>query len=265
MDETLDGQHTGRYRLDQLYRAEKIYLGTKFQIVLAAVLGLKEGAQLDFSIAGHDVDMVFTQGANWAIPPEALGHVCVLVQLDERRSDWSIGLLTVDEQLLQGARNRGGMQSLSRAGREAVRWLFRKAPLPDNTLHGLAAEDVAAIMSYRRASERVGQLLRTAQHRRIGPSAVATVAMQPDSLKRLRDLRPILAREGIATFSRLHAESARALGLPAPEGHEVVTARLASLGEDEPEAPYIELEGRRWALARPGDPVEPVPALRSGP
>ncbi|WP_282202113.1 NaeI family type II restriction endonuclease [Kitasatospora fiedleri] len=259
MDEILDGQHTGRYQLSQLHRSEKSYLGTKVEIVLANALGLEPGEQMDLSVAGCEVDLKFTMGRHWLFGAEQVGQVCLLLQLDEARSEWSAGLLLVEEDLLLPGANRDGKRPLSRPGRESIQWLFHRMALPHNTLLGLAPGQVAAILSYRSAQERVVELLRTAQHRRINPASMATVAMQPDYMKRVRDVRPRLAQEGIVVLTRHHQQSALALGLPVPEGGEVVTARLAPIGEGEPDAGSIELDGSRWALARPGDPVVPLP------
>jgi hypothetical protein len=43
----LDGQHTGRYRWDQLHNTEKTHAGTLVEIALACSLRLADGATLD--------------------------------------------------------------------------------------------------------------------------------------------------------------------------------------------------------------------------
>lgn len=68
----LDGQHTGRFRWDQLYKTEKAHAGTLIEINLQREFGFGDGLEMDYRIAGIDVDCKFSQtrGA-WMIPPEA--------------------------------------------------------------------------------------------------------------------------------------------------------------------------------------------------
>ncbi|MFJ9518651.1 NaeI family type II restriction endonuclease [Kitasatospora sp. NPDC101801] len=260
VDEMLDGQRTGRYDIGQLHKTEKTHLRTKVETVLSSALGLEPGKQMDLSIADHEVDLKFSLTGNWMIPAESVGHICLLVTLDDARSEWSAGLLLAEDHLLTRGGNKDGKRGVSRVGREAIRWLFRKAPLPRNTLLALPREDITAIMSHRSAQQRVNELFRRAQRVRVSSTAVATVAMQGDPMKRLRDARAMLAREGIAALTWQQGWSAQALGLPVPRSGEAVAARLAPLRDDETDTPFIELEGQRWAVARPGDPVAPLPA-----
>jgi len=47
LDMLLDGQHTGRYRWDQLHKTEKTHAGTLVEIGLARALHLADGTALD--------------------------------------------------------------------------------------------------------------------------------------------------------------------------------------------------------------------------
>ena len=51
-----------------------------------------------------------------------------------------------------------------------------------------------------------------------------------------------------------------ALGLPAPSKGEFISARVIPARSDRP-GPVAVIDGRPWALARPGDPVTPAPAV----
>lgn len=73
-DMLLDGQHTGRYRWDQLYKTEKTHFGTLVEIHLQREFRFSDGLRMDFAICGIDVDCKYSQKlAEWMIPPEALG------------------------------------------------------------------------------------------------------------------------------------------------------------------------------------------------
>ena len=72
----LDGQHTGRYRWDQLYKTEKTHFGTLVEINLQRAFGFADGQSMDFAIRGIDVDCKYSQSrGDWMIPPEAMGQL----------------------------------------------------------------------------------------------------------------------------------------------------------------------------------------------
>lgn len=269
IDMLLDGQHTGRYRWDQLHKTEKTYAGTLVEINLQREFGFADGAALDYSIGGADVDCKFSQRlGGWMIPPEAAGQLLLLVWASDEESRWCAGLVRAGEQNLRPAANRDLKRGLSETGMGSVRWLFRGAPLAENALLHLPPRTVAAILGAPSGQHRVNELFRRAQGRRITRAVVATAARQDDYMKRVRaggGARDQLRGEGIVIFGdyRSHREAAAALGLPPPGPGEFVSARLVPLsmrngacGE-----PAVRLQGADWVVAEPGDPVTPAPRL----
>ena len=100
-DQLYDGHHTGRYRIDQLRKTEKTHCGTPVEINLHREFELADGVVLDCRIAGHEVDCKFSLSEfGWMIPPEAIGHLCLLVWADEQIAKWSAGLFRVSAELL---------------------------------------------------------------------------------------------------------------------------------------------------------------------
>jgi hypothetical protein len=93
-------------------------------------------------------------------------------------------------------------------------------------------------------------------------SAVETVAQQIDSSKRVREAREQLRDEGIVILGHYHPqpEIAAALGLPSPRAGTFVSHRLAPMEAGEL-GTGAEIDGGRWRLAVPGDPVTMAPAL----
>src|ERR1700677_430595 len=88
-DMLLDGQHTGRYRWDQLYKTEKTHFGTLVEINLQREFGFADGAAMDFAIQGVDVDCKYAQNiAEWMIPPEAMGHVILGLWASDDLGKW---------------------------------------------------------------------------------------------------------------------------------------------------------------------------------
>nr|WP_280415019.1 NaeI family type II restriction endonuclease [Nocardia carnea] len=160
------------------------------------------------------------------VPPETLGCITLGVTADDKSSIWSAGLIRIQPQLLNQGSNRDGNRTLSGAGRDAIHWLHRDQPLPENVLMHLSAFDTDAIFSAANGQQRVSELLRRAQRRLISRTAVATVAMQDDAMKRVRQARPKLAEEGTLILlgsSSRDVETASRLGIPVPARGRLVT------------------------------------------
>ena len=271
LDMLLDGQHTGRYRWDQLHKTEKTHAGTLVEIALARSLRLADGAALDYTIAGADVDCKFSHRmGGWMIPPEADGQLMLLVQASDEDGTWSAGLVRAVEENLRPAGNRDGKRALNDRGRAAVRWLHARAPLQENVLIRLPDRDVDAIFAAGSGQQRVNELFRRAQRMRVSRTVVATVAMQDDYMKRVRGgggARDQLRAEGIVIFGDYAGDQvlAAALGLPRPGPGEFVSARLVPRSPAEPgDRVYvrsIRLAGADWLLAAAADPAAAAPAL----
>jgi hypothetical protein len=277
LDMLLDGQHTGRYRWDQLHKTEKTHAGTLVEIALARALRLADGTALDYTIAGADVDCKFSHRmGGWMIPPEADGKLLLLVQASDEDGTWSAGLLRAAEENLRPAGNRDLKRALNDRGRAAVCWLHARAPLQENALIKLPGPDVAAVFAFPSGQQRVNELFRRAQRMRVSRTVVATVARQDDYMKRVRDgggARDQLRAEGIVIFGDYAGDQvlAGALGLPRPGPGEFVSARLArrpGVPPDEAGRRYyagsIRLDGADWVLASLADPAGPAPGLPRG-
>jgi hypothetical protein len=270
LDMLLDGQHTGRFRWDQLHKTEKTHAGTLVEINLQRALKLDDGDCLDYSIANCDVDCKFSHRmGGWMIPPEAVGKLLLLVQASDDEGTWSAGLVRASEHRLSSAGNRDLKRSLNDEGRGVVLWLHARAPLQENALLRLTERAVVSVFAPASGQQRVNELFRRAQGMRVSRTVVATVAMQDDFMKRVRDgggARDQLRGEGIVIFGDYAGDQtlAVALGLPRPGPGEFVSARLTRLaarGELRPDARYIRLDGADWALAGPDDPLESAPPL----
>jgi hypothetical protein len=266
-DLLLDGQHTGRYRWDQLHKTEKTHAGTLVEIGIQRRLGLADGTTLDYLVAGAEVDCKFShRNGGWMIPPEAEGRLLLLVQASDEEGTWSAGLIRAGEEYLRQAGNRDLKRTLNDAGRGAIEWLSRDAPLPDNALLRLPERDVTAIFGWPKGQQRVNELFRRALGRRISRVVVATVARQDDPMKRVRDnggARDQLRGEGIVIFGdyAAHQTLACALGLPSPGPGEFVSARLARRTQAHGAARHVRLDGADWVIAPATEAAGPAPRL----
>lgn len=267
LDQLYDGQHTGRYRWDQLFKTEKTHCGTLVEINMQREFRFADGGILDFRISGHEVDCKYSQSfGGWMIPKEAHGQLCLVVTADDVKSRWSAGVVRARPEWLNLGENRDAKVTLKAEFRDQhVQWLHREAALPPNILLSLPSQDVAAVFKSRSGQQRVDELFRRAQGRRIGRGVVATVAQQSDYMKRVRGnggSRSRLAPEGILLLgdSRAHRVIAVSLGLPLPEKGETVSVRVVEadpLGQDR----TVLISGRHWRVARPEDPVTSAPQL----
>jgi len=188
LDQLYDGQRTGRYRPDQLYKTEKTHCGTLVEINLQREFKFQDGIDLDYQIAGVDVDCKFSQTLNgWMIPPEARRKLCLVVWAEDTATPhWSMGLVRVTDDRLNNGSNRDAKSTLNAAGRKAIVWLFQERPLPSNVLLQLDRPTVDRIMSLKSGQKRINELFRMALCRIVSRTVIATVAQQDDYMKRIR-------------------------------------------------------------------------------
>ncbi len=268
-DQIYNGQRTGRYRWEQLYKTEKTHFGTLVEINLCREFGFEDGILLDYKIAGAEVDCKYSQDlGGWMIPPEAQNQICILVSaIDNDTPKWNMGLVRASAIYLSTSSNRDSKTKLNKAGREAIVWLFKDVPLPPNVLLQIDKEIVERIMSLRGerlGQKRINELLRNAFGMIIGRAAIATVGQQHDYMKRLRangGARTTLKPEGIIVLGQYesHAAIARAFGIPVPGDGDTVSVRVALATKDEEGA--VKIDDRFWRVAQQGDKIVPAPDL----
>ncbi|MFG2195770.1 NaeI family type II restriction endonuclease [Streptomyces sp. NPDC048639] len=279
IDEVLDGQRTGRFDLyittgvGRVEKTEKTYLGTKVEIVARAEFELGYGDPMDYSIDGSNVDAKFTMGTNWAIPQEALGHICLLLQANDRKGFFRVGLLRITTDVLNPGSNKDGKKGISSAGRKQIRWIIQEGKLPPNFLLALKEESPEKLDAIWRASDgyrgsgnggqlRTNELFRLLPGRLIDRTTVVTVATQQDGLKRARDARGHLRPEGFIILGHLKPtpQIANDLGLPIPRKGSFVSAKLTLLQEGDDRRSTV-IEGLRYGLWTEGDLCVEAPLI----
>ncbi|MCF7764257.1 MAG: NaeI family type II restriction endonuclease [Verrucomicrobia bacterium] len=266
LDQLYDGQRTGRYAWNQLFKTEKTHCGTLVEINLHREFKFEDGESMDYKIAGVDVDCKYSQRiGGWMIPPEAIGHLCLVISAEDTKDPkWSMGLVRTTPSLLNLGNNRDRKATLNEEGRNTITWLFKEMPLPPNALLQLDVKAVDRIMSMTSGQKRVNELFRTALAMRISRAVVATVAQQDDYMKRVRSnggARTCLKAEGIIILGQYksHAAVARALGAPEPGPGESVSVRVALVKASGDGVARI--DGRLWKIADASDPVVAAPNL----
>lgn len=264
LDQLYDGQHTGRYRWDQLHKTEKTHCGTLVEINLQRDFQFLDGVKLDFTVAGHEVDCKYSQDfGKWMIPNEAHDELCLVVTASDTASTWSAGVVRMSPEHLGAGRNRDGKTNLNQEGRGAIEWLHRDAPLPPNVLLALPPEILGLIFASRSGQKRINELFRNVQEQRITRGVIATVAQQDDYMKRVREnggARSALRAEGIVILGEYGAHQAIAakLGVPVPLRGECVSVRLAPAVNG---TNSVLIDGAWWRRAIDGDPPELAPLL----
>jgi Restriction endonuclease NaeI len=277
LDQLYDGQHTGRWSFDQLHKTEKTHMGTLVEINLHREFGFADGRVTDYKIAQAEVDCKYSMiFGGWELPPEAMGHICLLVTARDSDSTWAAGLLRIREALLRARTNRDAKRQLAAASRSGIRSLW-----PD---HGRLEENLFLhidprvrdrifgarnSLGQRNGQARTNELFRLVQHRIIRRAELATVAQQDDFMKRARGnggARSHLRAEGILVLGHQDNDPlvAAALGLDTPRKGEFISARVtpARPGRSDP---FAHVDGAAWALAREDDPVVSAPVIpRSG-
>lgn len=269
IDQLLNGEVTGRYDWKTLFKTEKTHAGTLVEINFQREFRFADGEAMDYRIAGIDVDCKYSQQfGGWMIPPEAVGHLCLLAWADDYKSLWSIGLVRIRDEWLNTGNNRDLKLTIKAEHRDKIQWLWRDEDLPENVLLHMGAADRDAVFAASSGQRRLNELFRRVQKRRIGRNVVRTVAQQKDYMKRVRGnggSRSALRAEGILIMGDYasHREIAGQLGLPLPGDGEFVSARVTLARPHHEDSPRVSLDGKQWVIAQPDDPVEPAPALPS--
>ncbi|MFE5843961.1 NaeI family type II restriction endonuclease [Streptomyces niveus] len=267
IDQLLNGEVTGRYDWKTLFKTEKTHAGTIVEINLQREFKFDDGVAMDYRIAGSDVDCKYSQQfGGWMIPPEARGHLCLLVWADDYKSRWSAGLLRIEDKWLNLGNNRDMKLTVKAEHRDKIAWLWRDAELPVNVLLHMNPRDRDAVFAHSSGQTRLNELFRLAERRRIGRNVVRTVAQQKDYMKRVRGnggARSALRTEGFVIMGDYasHQKIARQLGLPAPGEGEFVSARVIQAKPHHTARPRVFLDDAWWVLAESGDPKEEGPLL----
>ena len=257
IDAQLDGLHTGRFRWDQLSRAERVSFPGRVRSWIGREFEFADGTTLDFELDGVEFDCLFSTSKEWLIPPEVVGQLCLLVFADDQRSQWSIGVVRIAPEML-GSANRDGKKRLTRQGREAVHWIHDNAPLPPNLLLQLPDDQVEAIFTPRGAAARVAELFRRVQGVQIDSTTLETVTMTENFHRRVRDALPVLRTGGVLVLNASMGHIARDLGLPVPDNGQLVSVRVTPATDDDT-ALTTTIDGQRWRLAYESDPVVTAP------
>ncbi|MFD9563646.1 NaeI family type II restriction endonuclease [Streptomyces sp. NPDC059994] len=267
IDQLLNGEVTGRYDWKTLFKTEKTHAGTVVEINLQREFKFDDGIDMDYRIAGTDVDCKYSQAfGGWMIPPEAMGHLCLLVWADDCKSRWSAGLLRIEPEWLNKGNNRDLKLTVKAEHRNKILWLWHEAELPENILLHMDEDDRAAVFAHSSGQARLNELFRRAQKRRIGRNVVRTVAQQKDYMKRVRGnggSRSALQREGIVIIGDYdsHRAVASQLQIPIPQEGEFVSVRLAEVNPGESTQASVLLDGHRWRVAARDDLPQTAPAL----
>lgn len=263
-DQLYDGQHTGRYAVDQLYKTEKTHFGTLIEINLQREFKLADGDVLDYSVAGHEVDCKYSHSGSWMLPIESFEQVVLVIQADDRASRWSAGVVRVTEENRRSSENRDRKTGLNALGRSRIRWLHQDASMPPNALLQIESTAVERIMAPHSGQARVNELLRHATGRRLTRNIVATVAQQDDFMKRVREnggARSALRPEGYLVLGGdYHYQQgiARDLGTVVPEPGEIVCVAVTPADETS----GVKIDEGWWRLCRPGEvPKASAPTL----
>jgi hypothetical protein len=272
LDQLYDGQHTGRWNFQQLFKTEKTHMGTLVEINLQREFHFADGDATDYRIAGVEVDCKYSMKGSWTLPPEVVGHLALLVTALDEADRWRAGLIRVEERWMNRGRNRDAKGTLSDAGRQRIHWMWPSHQrLPQNLfLHLEPGVRERIFNSKAKRGDQHGQaktneLFRSVQRRIIRRAELATVAQQDDFMKRARGnggSRTALQSEGILVLG--HQENdpqiALALKLPVPCKGEFVSARVIPARPDRDD-PTAEIDGRLWAIAREEDPITPAPTV----
>jgi hypothetical protein len=191
--------------IDQLAKTEKTHLGTEIEIELKKRLNLPEGDVLDTKIQGHDIDIKFSISENWMIPKEAVEKICIVVSADDDKSKFSFGVVRATTDKLSPSANRDKKRTFSAQHKKLIRWIVRDGDLKENFLLHLDEATRAEVLdqdkpgppNVKKGQKRVRTLFRKVKEKIVPRTVIVVLGYQLDPLKRTRDAKKTLAKEGI--------------------------------------------------------------------
>jgi restriction endonuclease NaeI len=188
-DEVIATARTRRWTLDQCNDQEKSYLGVNIENIIRGEYDLKEGAAgMDFDVRSADVDCKWSRKfGGWQIPPEAVGHICLLVHGDDMTGEMAVGLLRVRDEILVGGNRDGKRTVQSPGGIQEIRWLVTPGtPMPENFLMSLRKQDRDAILAPRGGDARALELFTRCEGMIIHRHIIESIGQQLDEARRFR-------------------------------------------------------------------------------
>jgi hypothetical protein len=200
VDDVLRGDTTARFSISDLAPEEKKHIGTKVEHGLRReFFENRKGAFLDTTVEDVEVDIKNTIGNTWMIPPEAVDKLCLLSAIDESSEKFSIGLVRANASLLTKP-NQDRKRSLSKKGRETIRWFVKNRALRVSIFVS-DPEIRQAVFSKGSGQTRVAELFRQVKQKPIQRTdieiAAAHEGRQIDVRARVRDARNKLSEEGL--------------------------------------------------------------------
>lgn len=267
-DQAYDGQHTGRFRPEELSKTELAHIGSLVEINIrrhfADVIG--DGTKMDYRIADLEVDCKYSKNPfGWMIPLETVGNYAMLCHANEVTSKFRVGFVHVTDQILNAGGNRDRKRTISAKGRDQIQWAWFDEPYPNNVLLHLRPEMAEFVMGSKSGQARINNLFRAVQNEIIPRGIIYTVAQQKDPMKRIRyngGSRSALLPEGILILGdyKRHTRIAADLGLPIPKDGDTIAVRVAETSPDF-DGPVSEIDGRFWRIATAEDPHQDAPVI----
>lgn len=265
-DQAYNGQATGRFRPEDLSKTELAHIGSLLEINIRRTFDsiITDGKKMDFEILGMDVDCKYSKlPFGWMIPNETVGNYAMLCHANEYTSTFRVGFLKITPAVLNLGGNRDQKRTLNKVGRQRISWAWFDQSYPKNTLLHLDPQVAAEIMGPKSGQQRLNNLFRRVQRELIPRGVILTVAQQKDSMKRIREnggSRSKLAPEGILILGdyKRHQRIARDLLLPVCTNGDSLAVRVVP-AEAVYDGATTEINGLRWRIAMPDDPIQPVP------
>lgn len=203
IDEVIDTARTGRFTLADLEKTEKTYLGTKFEMLLRDWLQVPRGVTLDLLIGGEEVDVKSTTigKSGWMVPREAINQLCILLRVNEKKSQCAVGLARARTAYLRLGKNQDKKTSFSAAGTQNIWWIAQHFPYTPNFWTQISSDTRKQIMAPRGGKKRLAAMFESCLETPVSRVLIASIAAQDDFMKRIRrngGARDILAPKGIA-------------------------------------------------------------------
>ena len=125
IDHVLWTDYTGFDKIDDLSKPEKTIIGTCIERTIRNEFDIPLPKFLDIGFTdGTYADIKTTCRNTWMIPRECVGHMCLLVKVDDNK--YSVGTFRAKEDSLTEGRNQDKKRSVSAKGKKTIEWILRE-------------------------------------------------------------------------------------------------------------------------------------------
>lgn len=129
LSSALWAEYTGYTSIKQLSKTEKTVIGTRIERAIKKEFNMGDSQSiLDIEFKnGTYADIKTTCRNNWMIPPECVGHNCILIKYDD--NSYSMGAFKAKSEFLTEGTNQDRKRTIKASEKRNIVWFINDASI----------------------------------------------------------------------------------------------------------------------------------------